>query len=307
MLRLTTLVFLATLSINASAWFDTGHEVIGEIAWSQLDTETRESVTVLLKQLEPIYEEASSLATVSKLADNIKSGLRAFDSWHYIDLPYLIFDGGAAPTTKEQNKEQNVVWALCEGVRTLRSEQQNPQFQPKPFEKALMLAFLAHFVGDIHQPLHTITRYTLTQPEGDNGGVLFLIRLKDKTTNLHLFWDSGLGLFNNPLEKWTPSAKKSDKTGSLAESIMHEFPPQHFKTRIEETVFREWALDSHESAKKVAYDIKEGSEPSKEYITKGQQLSKERVALAGYRLAYLLKRLLGKESASLSTGCLAER
>jgi len=47
-----------------------------------------------------------------------------------------------------------------------------------------------------------------------------------------------------------------------------------------------WAQESYDLAKNFVYvGITEGEWPSDEYLTKGQLIAKERVALGGYRLA----------------------
>ena len=36
--------------------------------------------------------------------------------------------------------------------------------------KSYDLVWLMHLVGDVHQPLHCVTRFTQTEPNGDRGG-----------------------------------------------------------------------------------------------------------------------------------------
>src|SRR5690349_5053513 len=100
-----------TLMHLSNAWFDEGHEVVGEIAWRSLDDKTKASLTKLLKHLEPAYSQASSLATASTIPDRMKSGFKAFDQWHYVTLPIMTFPG-VAPASKTPN----AIWALCESV-----------------------------------------------------------------------------------------------------------------------------------------------------------------------------------------------
>lgn len=38
------------------------------------------------------------------------------------------------------------------------------------FERAFMARYLLHLVGDIHQPLHSVTMYNNTNKKGDLGG-----------------------------------------------------------------------------------------------------------------------------------------
>lgn len=38
------------------------------------------------------------------------------------------------------------------------------------FERAFMARYLLHLVGDIHQPLHSVTMYNSSYKKGDLGG-----------------------------------------------------------------------------------------------------------------------------------------
>jgi len=56
-----------------------------------------------------------------------------------------------------------------------------------------MYRTLIHLVGDIHQPLHAVSRYTKAHPGGDAGGNLFYIKYNN-IHNLHALWDAQVGL-----------------------------------------------------------------------------------------------------------------
>lgn len=53
---------------------------------------------------------------------------------------------------------------------------------------------MIHYFGDVHQPLHSVSRYTADYPDGDMGGNLFTIDpigpVGDTADNLHALWDS---------------------------------------------------------------------------------------------------------------------
>lgn len=60
------------------------------------------------------------------------------------------------------------------------------------FEKSMMLRYLIHVVGDMHQPLHAAELFDdVNFPRGDMGGNLFLIDYSKNISNLHKFMDSG--------------------------------------------------------------------------------------------------------------------
>jgi hypothetical protein len=63
----------------------------------------------------------------------------------------------------------------------------------------MMLRYLIHVVGDIHQPLHTSQLFDGGLfKNGDEGGNLFLINYTLEVDNLHKLYDSGINrLLNN--------------------------------------------------------------------------------------------------------------
>jgi len=62
--------------------------------------------------------------------------------------------------------------------------------------KAIMLRFMIHIVGDIHQPLHSIELFNKTYVNGDYGGNLEYITtyISKIKTKLHMYFDSGAEL-----------------------------------------------------------------------------------------------------------------
>ena len=61
--------------------------------------------------------------------------------------------------------------------------------------KSFALRLLIHYVGDIHQPLHSTSRVDSKYPRGDAGGNLFHVPSKEGAKNLHAVWDSVVYLF----------------------------------------------------------------------------------------------------------------
>jgi len=51
------------------------------------------------------------------------------------------------------------------------------------------MRFLLHFIGDIHQPLHTTARVNDDYPKGDKGGNDFPLPNHYSAKNLHSVWD----------------------------------------------------------------------------------------------------------------------
>src|SRR5262249_36537478 len=52
------------------------------------------------------------------------------------------------------------------------------------------LVWLLHLTGDLHQPLHSIGRFTQEIPDGDRGGnEEKVVKATGETTTLHFYWD----------------------------------------------------------------------------------------------------------------------
>lgn len=60
-------------------------------------------------------------------------------------------------------------------------------------EKAFAMRYLLGALGDIHQPMRTISRITKQHPAGDHGGELFPVDFTQKVKNLKLLWDAAMG------------------------------------------------------------------------------------------------------------------
>lgn len=63
------------------------------------------------------------------------------------------------------------------------------------FGESFNLRLLIHYVGDIHQPMHAVNRYTPEFPDGDAGGNLFNVTYSQTIHELHGLWDSGIGKY----------------------------------------------------------------------------------------------------------------
>ena len=137
-----------------------------------------------------------------------------------------------------------------------------------------MIRFLLHLAGDIHQPMHNTTRFSDRFPEGDRGGNNY--KLRGQIKNLHAFWDWGGGFLGD-----------QSTVHALADQAMAAFTFEQAQGLIEQPVSA-WSQESYFIAVSMAYQVEENSEPDQEYAEAVQQISKERLALAGYRLAHVL-------------------
>lgn len=275
-------VFFALTSTKGLPWWDEGHMVIAQIAYNRLDSNTRDEVDRLIEKFAEYAPEASDFVSAATWMDGLKYyGLEVFNEWHFIDIPYNPY---GIPNIPSVGKE-NVLWAVTEAEETLRSK------KSEDFQRALALRFLIHFVGDAHQPLHCINRYTWLHPDGDKGGNLFPLDPGCKEKELHAFWDNAAGIFGDNSDNLKANIRE------YADDIVEKVPPE----RVPEWESKDpnvWAWESYQVGINVAYsNITPGAKPSKDYIENAQSAARRRLALGGYRLAALLISIFGGNDA----------
>lgn len=267
------------ICLPAYAWDAIGHRVIAEIAYDHLTPSAQDAANDLIDRLSDQYPQSSTFQTASAWADYLRhDDVDAFNSWHFINIPYSPDD-----TALPNIDPENVVWAINQSENVLRSD------HASEFEKALFFRFLVHFVGDAHQPLHCISLYSKTFPHGDNGGNLYPIS-GEQATNLHAFWDEGLGLFDDSSCHYQPF--KSKQVDCIASQIETAYPPSYFAGRDHDLNPADWTQESYNLAKSFVYSTPENATPNAAYVNHGQQIAEQQMALAGYRLANLLNNLL---------------
>ncbi|MEM7037230.1 MAG: S1/P1 nuclease [Bacteroidota bacterium] len=298
--RLFALLLCLNVPLLTKAWWDPGHMVTAQIAYQNLDKSVRQKADDLIDVLKKAYPYTSNFVEASCWPDDLKSeGVHLYDTWHYTNIPYNP-DGVALPP----KPEVDVIWAIGKCGSILSST------KTRPIEKARALAFMIHFVGDIHQPLHSTTMYSNELPGGNRGGNHFDI--DESHGNLHKLWDDGCGYLShlNDIRPYraVKEANTSDEMKRLKE-MAKKIIKAHPEKKMPEAAQLDpkfWAMESHNLAVKYAYRgfngmkgerktfLSPGGKPSPEYIAKGQEIVAERVALGGYRLARLLNQLLGE-------------
>lgn len=275
---------LIACSMTASAWNASGHMVIAAIAERNLRPEVRLEAERLLKI--GATPRASDFITAGPWADDVRSQRQESGPWHYINLHFRI-DG---KPVKMKPDPENVVAAIARFSAILRDRSKSDE------ERADALRYLIHFVGDIHQPLHTTALDTDEWPEGDRGGnsfriqpPLMLSRESRPPTNLHSLWDSGVGLFPEVDRPLARPDRKLVETQAITLMAAIPKPARPSATDVNPAA---WASEGLQAAKSTVYTLKPNDMPSKSYVEAGQALSARRAATAGYRLALLLNTLL---------------
>jgi hypothetical protein len=283
--RFLALVWIGLPSV-AFAWHDTGHMVVAEIAYRRLKPEVKDAVDALLQ----IGGEEKNRGFVMSAcwADDVKSDRDR--TWHYFDR---FFRADGKPSANYSD-EENAIFAVLRSILLLKDTR---GAEPA---RANALRYLIHIVGDMHQPLHCVARETSALPGGDRGGNDFRIQpplgLEPQPRNLHFLWDMGAGAFGSVQRPLTEDGRSQIK--ALADQAERLYPPVGRSREIAKLDPDDWAREGLELAKTRVYNIVEGGVPGDAYLQSCRTLSMQRVALAGYRLAELLNRVMptGPES-----------
>lgn len=259
-------------SEQSFAWNAIGHALVAQIAYDQLTPEKQKYWNKKISALRKVYPKENFIYA-SLLPDQLKMrGIHAFDSWHFVNLPI-----GTANNSVHANSE-NIIWAILQSKKVLADS------HAKPFEKAFFASFLIHWVADAHQPLHCTSLYNHQFPHGDYGGNSYRLKGR-KFPNLHADWDRGAGFLNHTVWKNAKVLQKS------AQQLEKKYPPSYFGNRVNQLDPIIWTQESHDLAIQYAYAIPYFSKPTPAYQKKVQEITQEQIALAGYRLAFLLERL----------------
>jgi hypothetical protein len=264
-------------------WGAGGHMMVASIAFQRLNPRAKAHATALLaRAINPaaISAQSNDFVNAAHWADDLRP-FPEFDSFkplHFIDNPFAT-DGTPLPAGVPE--PDNIFKALEDNVNILKTSTDLDA-------QAQALRLIIHFVGDIHQPLHCATRVSSANPDGDRGGNLVSINVAGKKTNLHSYWDGGIGNFPKsgpnftppPLSQIPPAAAQARAGNPATDPNLKLKAPLNFQA---------WANESFALAKSTAYNgIGNGGTPTAAYNTRALKVARKRVAWGGYRLAALL-------------------
>jgi hypothetical protein len=313
---------------EVGAWGNSGHEAVAFVAWQQLDPGVKTRVMALLKLVPTLQspDKTKSIPGFKEWVADLPAGLSAdqqnqflfmraatwADSikhqflkdsdtppagvasdpvigytdtashgyWHFVDHGFAS-DSTPVPATPTPNAATQIV-VLRTGIASSDTD----------LLKSYELVWLEHLVGDVHQPLHGAVRFNAGK--GDEGGNTVKITMptamkklfegtlsKSAPAELHAFWDDlpGEGApapalpFAASFAKPLPAAPPSD---------------------VAKTDPAGWAQESFTLATKDAYappiakTASSSGTITQAYFDTAMQDAKDRIALAGARLAKLL-------------------
>jgi hypothetical protein len=307
----SALLLAVTATLNARAWDGTGHMIIAQIAYDRLNDKARARVDELAGKLQRNGVPYNGV-NIACWPDDIKdrdsdSPFRGlYKPWHYIDIGCLPTDPDELanpPTLTTTNG--NVVVALTHCVDLVKSKKTDALVP----SESVALAMIMHFVGDIHQPLHTTARYNPNPKPDDKykhdagGNAVTVANLAGtQWPNLHTFWDEAYrAYYENGEVKRTARLNEADAPGSpeLKDWLkkLDLNVPAKLDTQFD---VKKWVMESHEIACTqvygtlgIPYGIRNG-ELKEDYVKQGAITARHQLVVAGYRLATLLNDLYGK-------------
>ncbi|KAG9104737.1 hypothetical protein FRC07_009741, partial [Ceratobasidium sp. 392] len=166
----------ALMTTPALGWGDEGHKMTATIAQIHLLPSAKQAICGILPE-----SAKCNLANVATWPDEVKK--QPEWAWsaglHFVngikDYPPNNCTFGKYGWVTDQNVLQGIV-NTTRDVASLQGDQQD-----------ISLRFLTHYLGDIHQPLHTVSR--------DRGGNLVPVIFDGQNSSLHYMWDDLLILY----------------------------------------------------------------------------------------------------------------
>jgi len=294
-------------------WGDEGHRAIGAMADQLL------AGTAAAQHVHDLLGE-ETLSTASVWADAVKGRTNQTEEMlqfkaanpnhavsHYTDIP---FEEGRYRDDSIGATNVDVVHAIPACLLILQGK---PEAQTlfKDVSPRVALRLLAHFIGDIHQPLHVGAGYLdktkFVDPNGyaghygdDQGGNRLLF---GGTNKLHFYWDITVvqadmklahaetpqqyadHLLAKPAPDWKTSGPLLNRDRVWADESLALSAKVHDVTVLDED---DSQLDWRTNQPRPQWHI---SDLSPEYIAWSQKTAEEQMSKAGYRLAATLQAL----------------
>ena len=277
------LAALCLLAAPAAAYWEYGHGSVARIAWEQMRPDTRRAVAALLAKGELLDTPSCPVATIEEAsvwADCIKPLDERFAyaySWHYQNVDVCKpFD------LKSACRDGNCVSAQIDRNARLLADTGVPER-----ERLMALAFLIHFVGDLHQPMHAGDHQDLGGNRvAANYGII------GGRANLHSIWDGWL-------------AERAITTPPAGPSALLASVPAEERARLAGGTVEDWSREMWGKARDLAYKTLVG-DPCGEAPVERPTLDeadvqalipdvRQNVVAGGLRWARLLDDALGPE------------
>lgn len=292
--RLMFLLASAALALSSplcQAFGEEGHAIVAEIAQRRLDPGPRAAVDTLL---------GGSMSAVASWPDGVRKDRPETSNWHFVDIKIKDATYSKELHCASSGKGDCIV----EELNRLRNEL---ACAPSVDQRRDALRYAIHFLGDIHQPLHTVDDFggangvaiagTLHGTTCPKDGCEFGPK-KDRggNDNLHAFWDSGLirlgyydwGSYVDRLEAGLLKDPAIVALGASGEP-------------------KDWAEQTHAAAQAVWIDAikkdadgKSSVDVDDAYVKRAMPVLDRQLALGGLRLAKFLNEAYSRADCAIA-------
>jgi S1/P1 Nuclease len=252
MFLLTFLVLNLLAVTPALSWYDKGHRLVGLIAQAHLTADAR-------KEIERILPASMTLADTAVWPDHEGRHIGDFDLLHYVRIP----ERASGYDQARDCPERNCMVEALNWFSAAVADKNAPIMT-----RRLALRYVAHLVGDMHQPLHA-------GRAADRGGIDISVSYKGVTTNLHYFWDFNLVELETGNEQ--EIAKRLTATLTAADRLKWQAGDS-----------KQWTDESLMLVRSHAYNTGASGELTDDYVEKARPVVRRKLAQAGIRLAWLL-------------------
>jgi len=279
-----------TLPQQAFAWGDEGHMTVAQIAEHFLQPSVKTQITAMLAaDTDPLtkhdFESEATWADKYRDANERRSHYEETENWHFTDLeishPDLETACFGRPSLTGGVVASNGQAKACAVDKVKQFAAELKASGTDPEERLYALKFIMHFVGDLHQPLHS-------SDNGDRGGNDVKVTADGiahhSRDELHGYWDTQF------VQALAPSP------GALATKLIAEITPAQAASWASGTP-EQWAMEAFAISQKDAYGTPPLSKASPQHLSAAYVAVAEKdVALqlskAGVRLAYVLNSAL---------------
>ena len=261
---------LAAVGISATpvlAWGQEGHAIVAEIAQRHLAPQARIRIGRILGP-------GVSLASIATWADDVRNARPNTYNWHFVDMHRNDDHFDEKRDCPLDPKRGDCIIKAID-----RNRQQLSSPRTSTANKREALKFLVHFIGDLHQPLHTVLE--------NAGGTLVSVRFfknptKEKVaTKLHFVWDSGL--IQRCVWNWS----------AYLVHLQNEWlATKPLKDSARGSVIV-WAEEAHHAAQLPLFSVDENADLGDDYVKAALPILDRQLALAGLRLARVLNEEFG--------------
>ncbi len=281
-LRFALILSFFALPAPALAWGEYAHRLTGSIAMAELTPRARNEVRRILARSAAVDTPSCPMVTIEDASvwpDCVRSlpdRFKASYVWHYHDI-----DVCAPFDFHSECADGNCVTAQIPRQLAIAADR-----RASPADRAQALAFVVHFVGDMHQPLHIGEKH---DKGGNDVRAAYGAKAPDRM-NLHRIWDSEL----------------AERALTEPPAITPLSPTRAERRAWARGTVADWTRESWDISRTIVYPEMRGYPdtcPAKSdvravidetYIAAARPAVRRQVERAGVRLAALLNRAMGR-------------